>query len=131
MVNLNPFRRRNDQQAHRIVDKPDRERHYVSIIGSILSGILLIVCLCLRQWANGSSKDCDFVFGLTEVSCMTGDGHNTISSESYFSNLSVVVGGHRQCPLSSKICIHVYILGSWLEIRPPVYMWGSTTVLVV
>ena len=67
MVNL--FRRSNQsQQAQRVHDKPARERHYLSIIGSVLSCMFLIVSLSLKEWAKGNDGQCDFVFGLTQVS---------------------------------------------------------------
>ena len=84
MVNLTRFRRRSQQQAPRIIDKPDRERHYLSIIGSLLSSILLIVCLCLKEWANVNSNEdggCRLVFGLTEVGSTNQQGTTTLSSE--------------------------------------------------
>ncbi len=94
MVNLTRFRRRNQQQAPRIVDKPERERHYLSIIGSVLSCILLIVCLCLKEWANavvdkstnsvGQVGQCVFSFGLTQVSCIYGTAQTSASSELLF-----------------------------------------------
>ncbi len=93
MVNLNRFRRRNQHQAPRIVDKPERERHYLSIIGSVLSCILLIVCLCLKEWANavvdtittgGQRGQCVFSFGLTQVSYIDGSKQYSTSSELLF-----------------------------------------------
>ncbi len=93
MVNLNRFRRRNQHQAPRIVDKPERERHYLSIIGSVLSCILLIVCLCLKEWANavvdtittgGQRGQCVFSFGLTQVSYIDGSSQYSTSSELLF-----------------------------------------------
>lgn len=66
MVNLNRFRRNGDQQA-RFYDKPARECHFLSIIGSVLSIVLLILAMALREWAKGSDSQCDIVFGLTQV----------------------------------------------------------------
>lgn len=66
MVNFAWFRRRN-QQPLRFYDKPARERHYLSLVGSILCIVLLILAVALREWAKGSSKNCSYVFGLTQV----------------------------------------------------------------
>ncbi len=66
MVNLSWFRRRQQQQL-RYYDKPARERHYLSLVGSVLCIVLLILALALREWGKGSSELCSYVFGLTQV----------------------------------------------------------------
>ena len=66
MVDLSRFRRRQ-QQRLRFYDKPARERHFLSIIGSVLSIVLLILAVALQEWAKGSDTVCEYVFGLTRV----------------------------------------------------------------
>ena len=66
MVDLTRFRRRQ-QQSDRIHEKPARERHFLSIIGSVLSFIMLILSLALPEWAKGEDGECDYIFGLTQV----------------------------------------------------------------
>jgi hypothetical protein len=61
------FGRRQEQQHRRFYDKPSRERHYVSIIGSVLSIVVLVVALALREWAKAGDDTCNFTFGLTKV----------------------------------------------------------------
>ena len=68
MVNLSRILRRPQQQARRVYDKPARERHFLSIICSVLSSIFLILALALKVWANGEDSRCTFTFGLTQVS---------------------------------------------------------------
>ena len=51
----------------RFYDKPSRERHFFSIIGSILSMVLLIVSLALREWAKAADENCELTFGLIKV----------------------------------------------------------------
>ena len=78
MVNLTRFRRNRDQQT-RFYDKPARECHFLSIIGSVLSIVLLILAMALREWAKGSDSQCDIVFGLTQVQVQginNADGQN-------------------------------------------------------
>ena len=58
--------RRNRQQQV-FYDKPARERHFLSIIGSVLSIVLLILAMALREWAKGNDANCEIVFGLTQV----------------------------------------------------------------
>ena len=67
MVDLSRILRRPQQQARRVYDKPARERHFLSIICSVLSSIFLIMALALKVWASGSSEQCSYVFGLTQV----------------------------------------------------------------
>lgn len=67
MVDLSRFRRRRDSPVARFYDKPSRERHYISIIGSLLSIVLLVVALCLKEWAKAGDEKCDFTFGLIKV----------------------------------------------------------------
>lgn len=67
MVDLSRFRRRREQQPPRFYDKPSRERHFLSIIGSVLSVVLLIVAIALREWAKASDSKCAFTFGLTKI----------------------------------------------------------------
>ena len=68
MVNLSRLRwRSNRQQARHLYDKPSRERHFLSIIGSALSVILIIMALAMREWARAGDELCDFTFGLTKV----------------------------------------------------------------
>ena len=65
MVDLSRFRQR--QNGSIPYDKPSRERHFLSIIGSVLSILFLILALALREWAKVSFESCDLVFGLTQV----------------------------------------------------------------
>ena len=67
MVDLSIFRRRRERLNPRFYDKPSRERHFFSIIGSVLSIVLLVVALALREWAKAGDETCDFTFGLTKV----------------------------------------------------------------
>ncbi len=67
MVDLSRFRRRREQLNPRFYDKPSRERHFFSIIGSVLSVVLLIVALFLREWAKAGDNLCEYTFGLTKV----------------------------------------------------------------
>lgn len=67
MVDLSRILRRPQQQARRVYDKPARERHFLSIICSVLSSIFLIMALALKVWASGDNNECSFVFGLTTV----------------------------------------------------------------
>ena len=80
MVDLSRILRRPQQQARRVYDKPARERHFLSIICSVLSSIFLIMALALKVWANGTSDQCNFVFGLTLV-YMTPTSDQTTTSE--------------------------------------------------
>ena len=66
MVDLSRFRRRNRHQML-LYDKPARERHFLSIVGSVLSMVLLILALALREWAKGKDNVCNYIFGLTQV----------------------------------------------------------------
>ena len=77
MVDYPRFRRREPQRPPRFYDKPSRERHFVSIIGSVLSMVMLVVALTLREWAKGGDDACSFIFGLTKVYIT----HNSQSSE--------------------------------------------------
>lgn len=74
MVNLSRFRRRRDQPVPRFYDKPSRERHFLSIISSALSMVLLIMALALREWAKAGDEYCDFTFGLIKVYVLHKDG---------------------------------------------------------
>ena len=67
MVDLSRILRRPQQQARRVYDKPARERHFLSIICSVLSSIFLIMALALKVWASGHNDQCSYVFGLTQV----------------------------------------------------------------
>lgn len=105
MVNLSRLRRRNQQQqAPRIIDKPDRERHYLSIIGSVLSCILLIVCLCLKEWANGNDGNCAIVFGLTQVTYNDGHTSHALSMTDYYNTSQQILVS---CILSVSVLILV------------------------
>ena len=73
MVNLGRFRRRQQQLNLSLTDKPSRERHFLSITSSVLSGILLILALVLPEWAKGSHGDCSYKFGLTKVEIAGGN----------------------------------------------------------
>lgn len=90
MVDLSRFRRRRSESNPRFYDKPSRERHYFSIIGSVLSFVLLVVALALREWAKAGDSRCDYIFGLTKVYI----NHRTTEPPS-------------QSILSSKSCIVV------------------------
>ena len=67
MVDLSRFRRRREQANPRFYDKPSRERHFFSIIGSVLSVVLMVVALALREWAKAGNEFCDFSFGLIKI----------------------------------------------------------------
>ena len=67
MVDLPRFRRRQQQNPPRFYDKPSRERHFVSIIGSLLSVVMLVVAMALREWAKAKDDKCEYIFGLTKV----------------------------------------------------------------
>lgn len=72
-MNLSRLRRRQHQLTSYLHEKPSRERHYLSIIGSSLSVVLLVVAMSLRQWARAETVNgegttlCYFTFGLTKV----------------------------------------------------------------
>lgn len=90
MVDLPRFRRRQQQHPPRFYDKPSRERHFVSIIGSVLSMIMLVVALALREWAKAGDSKCDFTFGLTKVYITLKNSQETLdeNSESTLSSVS-------------------------------------------
>lgn len=67
MVDLSRFRRRRNEPVSRFHDKPSRERHFFSVIGSALSIVLLIVALALREWAKAANDQCKITFGLVRV----------------------------------------------------------------
>jgi len=77
MVDLSRFRQRRTGNVP--YDKPSRERHFVSILGSVLSIVFLILALALREWAKVSRYNghCDLVFGLTQVQIQDDSGTDT------------------------------------------------------
>ena len=88
MVDLSRVLRRPQQQAPRVHDKPARERHFLSIICSVLSSIFLILALALKVWAKGGDSRCSYVFGLTQV--YIDDAQNTFTGTKT-SKLHVIV----------------------------------------
>ena len=82
MVDLSRILRRPQQQARRVYDKPARERHFLSIICSVLSSIFLIMALALKVWASGHNEQCSYVFGLTQVYIVPPSDQPTISQSS-------------------------------------------------
>ena len=77
MVDLSRFRQRRTGSTP--YDKPSRERHFISILGSVLSMVFLILALALREWAKVSNYNgrCDIVFGLTQVQIQDSSGGDT------------------------------------------------------
>jgi len=54
LVMVNPFRLRprpSRQRSYQLNEKPPIERHFVSVLGSALSIILLVLALSLKSWA--------------------------------------------------------------------------------
>ena len=93
MVNLNRLWRRQDPQ-YRFLDKPARERHFISIAGSVLSNVLLILALALKNWAKGDDKRCSYVYDLTEVKVhdsVIPDNSGTRSSELLHEHVQTIV----------------------------------------
>lgn len=84
MVDLSRFRRRHQQQL-RYYDKPARERHFLSLVASVLSIIMLVLALSLPEWAKGRVSQCDFVFGLTQVRYQDSNAHTQNVESSEFS----------------------------------------------
>ncbi len=105
---VNPFRLRGRdrrQQSYRLNEKPPIERHYVSVLGSAMSIITLVLALTLKVWATGKNTSCNVVFGLTSVTIsylhqnFTHHTPSTYSSELYivcllFFSFAAVISWH-------------------------------------
>lgn len=63
----------------------------MSIIGSVLSIIMLVVALALREWAKAGDSKCDFTFGLTKVYITIKNSQQTIAQNSESFSWVVVI----------------------------------------